>query len=343
MRRTSRRVSAARAAVDLLAALYPLALVLLTLVALVAPRREGAAALAQVFAHFLFLPALLIAPLALLPGMFLARLGLAAALATFLIVYPPANPLATPRPGAPDLTVMTWNLFIDGVGPAQLRAALDQHRPDVVALQEALLDDLAADEQLAAAYPYQVIDPAETAPGLAILSRYPIVEHAVPPADTAAWDMPRVVWARIDLGGRTVAVVNAHPMPPRTFGTGCPVLECYNAGPRDAQIAAVRRLADDLQRRTGDPLILAGDMNVTEREPAFLDLAAGLRDAHLEAGRGFGATWRPAPLALPFGLIRIDYLLSDAQLRPLSLQTDCAARGSDHCLLVGGFALDHTP
>jgi endonuclease/exonuclease/phosphatase (EEP) superfamily protein YafD len=328
---------------DLLLALYPAALVVLTLVSLLAPQREGGAALAQVFAHFLFLPALLLAPLALGRDMFLLRLALAAAAAAFLLAYPPALRLPPAPPAAPALKLLTWNVFVGGVEPAAIRQALADHRPDVVTLQEALLDEIAEDGSLAAAYPYRLVDREQTAPGMAILSRFPIVEAAVPPADEAAWDMPRIVWARLDVGGRTVTVVNAHPIPPRTFEEGCSLLRCYNAGPRDAQIADVRRVVEELRRRTGDPLILAGDMNVTEREPAYLDLSRGLRDAHREAGVGFGATWRPAALGLATGLLRIDYIFTDPQLRPLTLREDCALRGSDHCLVVGSFAFEDAP
>jgi endonuclease/exonuclease/phosphatase (EEP) superfamily protein YafD len=313
--------------------------VLLALGALAAPQRAGGVALAQVFAHFLFLPALLLLPFALGRGMFLLRLALAAAAATFLIVYPPALPLPAPAP-APDLSLLQWNVYVGGVTPEELRRALEQYQPDVVTLQEADLGAIAADEALAAAYPHRLVRDGETAPSLAILSRFPIVDSGVPPMDESAWDMPRVVWARLDVGGRTVTLVNAHPIPPRTFEPGCSPLRCYNAGPRDAQIADVRRLVEQLRAGTGDPLLLAGDMNVTEREPAYFDLATGLRDAHRVAGAGFGASWRPAGLGLEAGLLRIDYIFTDGRARPLGLHTDCAWRGSDHCLLVGSFALE---
>lgn len=342
MRSTIRRGPGRLRARDLLLALYPLALVLLTLAALAAPQRAGGVALTQVFAHFLFLPALIFVPLALGRGMFLLRLSLVAAAATFLIVYPPAVPLPAPEP-EPDLTLLQWNVYVGGVEPADLRRALDEHQPDVVALQEADLDAIAEDAVIAAAYPHRLVGRDETAPGLAILSRFPIVESGVPPMDEAAWDMPRVVWARLAVGGRTVTLVNAHPIPPRTFEAGCSLLRCYNSGPRDAQIADVRRLVEELRLRSGDPLILSGDMNVTEREPAYFDLASGLRDAHREAGAGFGASWRPGFVEQPVGLIRIDYIFSDAQARPLDLRTDCARRGSDHCLLIGSFALQDPP
>ena len=76
-----------------------------------------------------------------------------------------------------------------------------------------------------------------------------------------------------------------------------------------------------------------GDFNTTEREPAYMEMAAGLRDSHLDAGLGPGFTWRPAPLAdIPLGMLRIDYVLSTADLVPTSSTVDCTVP-SDHCRL----------
>ncbi|MFV9504338.1 MAG: endonuclease/exonuclease/phosphatase family protein [Oscillochloridaceae bacterium umkhey_bin13] len=325
---------------DLFFALYPLGLLGLTLGLLVTPQASGPFALAKVFAPWLFVPLLLLLPLALLRGMFLLRLGLVAAIVTFLIVYPPAltrPPLLAPT--TPQLTVLSWNLFVGEVSPAALRNAVARYDPDVVLLQEALWEPVAADASLLAAYPHQLLHPSTTAPGTLILSRYPIEAAGVPELPGAAWDMPRTTWARLRVAERPVVLVNSHPIPPRTFGTGCSVLRCYNRGPRDAQIAELRGFIEDLRHHQAAPLILGGDMNVTEREPAYQTLATGLLDAHRVAGWGFGASWRPADRPWLPPLIRIDYLFSADGAVPLDLITDCSEAASDHCLIVGRFGL----
>ncbi|MDQ3938883.1 MAG: hypothetical protein M3253_09440, partial [Chloroflexota bacterium] len=53
---------------DRLAAFYAAALVLLSLFQLIAPQRNGIVALAQVFAPHLFLPLLVVLPVAVLHG-----------------------------------------------------------------------------------------------------------------------------------------------------------------------------------------------------------------------------------------------------------------------------------
>ncbi|WP_165360669.1 endonuclease/exonuclease/phosphatase family protein [Candidatus Chloroploca sp. Khr17] len=327
---------------DGLLALYPMGLIGLTLVALVAPQRTGLMALTQVFAHFLFLPLLLLLPLALLMRLSFLRLALGAALAVFLIVYPPAfavGPPAPPATGA-QVRIMTWNLFYGRVSAAQLQVQLEAYQPDILLVQEMLGEGFVVSEWLTTQYPYHFIGSYTTAPGMAIFSRYPILEASVPQFAEAHWDMPRIIWARLDIEGHRLSVINAHPIPPRTFGTNCAVLRCYNQGPRDAQIVDLRRFVDEIRAQSDDPLILGGDMNVTEREEAYFDLAHGLVDVHRAVGRGFGASWRPGMLQVPFGLLRIDYFFTAPGVRPRTLITDCQWYGSDHCLLVGDFGVE---
>jgi vancomycin resistance protein VanJ len=82
-------------------------------------------------------------------------------------------------------------------------------------------------------------------------------------------------------------------------------------------------------------VLLVGDMNVTEREPAYADLQTPLLDAHTQVGRGWGHTWRLGGLPL----LRIDYLLASPDIVPAWIKADCSAPESDHCSLVGQFAL----
>ncbi len=324
---------------DVTLALYPLALVLFVLATLIAPQRVGIVALAQVFAHYLFAATLFLAPLALLRNTVTLRLALAAASVAFLLVYPPALNFAPPPTSDREITVLAWNLYFNRVPDEEVLAVLDARRPDVVAFQEVNAQALSANTELAARYPYQVVRPERDSLGTAILSRYPIRESGLYDGERADELALRMVWARLDMNGQPLTVVNAHPVPPLIQVDGCRLAFCYNTGIRDQQISAIRAFVDDLQARTGDPLIVAGDMNVTERERAYVDLAAGLRDAHRVAGVGFGFSWRPRAITLPFALIRIDYMFTNDAVHPLAFHTDCTFRGSDHCLNVGRFGL----
>ena len=77
-----------------------------------------------------------------------------------------------------------------------------------------------------------------------------------------------------------------------------------------------------------------GDFNVTPTEPAYVDLVAGLRDAHTETGLGPGWTWRPKRVE-PFGIgvLRIDYVFVGPGLEPVSSAVHCPPTG-DHCMVI---------
>jgi endonuclease/exonuclease/phosphatase family metal-dependent hydrolase len=131
--------------------------------------------------------------------------------------------------------------------------------------------------------------------------------------------------------GDAVAVFVVHPLPARIATLARFPVSLDTRG-RDARITMIRSLVDqDLS--AGRSVVVLGDVNTTEREPAYAELSEGLRDAHLDAGVGPGFTWRPPALAfLPFGLLRIDYAFVSPQFVVESTFTDCTL-SSDHCRL----------
>jgi endonuclease/exonuclease/phosphatase family metal-dependent hydrolase len=156
----------------------------------------------------------------------------------------------------------------------------------------------------------------------------------------ALWPRPVGRWARRDLGGgERLRVITAHPRP-AAWGRGpCLPGLCYDPSRRDAQLASIQALVAPWVA-AGEGVLLLGDFNVSEREPGYRDLSAGLQDAYLTVGSGPGATWGPGNWAgRGWPLLRIDYLFSSANVTPLRTATDCTYRGSDHCIVRGTFAL----
>jgi endonuclease/exonuclease/phosphatase (EEP) superfamily protein YafD len=242
---------------------------------------------------------------------------------------------ALEAPDATRLAVATWNLERGGVSGRSAVSVLAERPASVVALQEltpAVAEAIEADARVRDVYPHRILRPDPGYVGMALLSTVPLDE-----VDESR--DPAAVWARVRLpDGPAVRLVNAHPFPASIRGIG-PVPVGYDPQRRDRSITLVRAIADDLIAR-GEHVLVLGDFNVTEREPAYEELTAGLHDAHLEVGQGPGFSWRPAPLkGLPLGVVRIDYLLGSRRVRPQSISTDCTPRGSDHCLVRGVFEL----
>jgi endonuclease/exonuclease/phosphatase family metal-dependent hydrolase len=176
---------------------------------------------------------------------------------------------------------------------------------------------------------------------MALLSVYPVLEHGTLDGERTLFDIPRLLWARLDLGdGRGVTVVSAHPMSPYTTGRQCALVVCFDPAWRDEQIDAMRSRFITPMLESGEPFVLVGDFNVTDREPAYRDVSEGLRDAFRAAGEGVGTTWRPAFLmGQDLALLRIDYQFSSPNVVPLSARTDCTPRGSDHCIVSAEYVV----
>jgi vancomycin resistance protein VanJ len=305
------------------------------------PQRTGPLVFTQIFEPFLVL-VMLVALLALTA---LARTRVPLILTLVVLVaatgrYGPsvvAFPAALPA-GAQPISVMSWNLAAGSVSLADMSATIDRIRPDIVGLIELVparsreTDD---DQRIRALYPYRVMLPRSGEPGIGLLSRFPVIEKQF----TQDPPLLRVVLAPSDVDPQ-ITVFVAHPfLDSIDFFGLVPDVQTFR---RDADITLVRGEIDGELAAGHDVLVLA-DFNVTEREPAYAELTRGLHDAQREAGFGFGLTWRPARIeGLPFGLLRIDYLLASSAFVALEAGPDCTPHGSDHCLVSATFARPHT-
>jgi vancomycin resistance protein VanJ len=237
--------------------------------------------------------------------------------------------VAAADPSAPRVRVATWNLYLDAVPPPTLIAALVDRAPGIVGIQEltparaAVID---SDPTLRAAFPYQVLEPADDWTGMGLLSSWPIDG----PVETSATP-PLIATTIRPPHSPALDILVAHAPPPR-FGIG-PLGPGYDPSRRDESLVALReRLEAGIE--AGGLVVLLGDLNVTDRELAYDDMIAGLIDSYRAAGSGLGHTWRP-PVGdgLPFGMLRIDMVLTGPGATPVASMPDCTPRNSDHCIL----------
>jgi vancomycin resistance protein VanJ len=316
---------------------YPVLLVLLIVGQVLAPRRSGPLALAQVFAPWLFLPLLFLLPFALaLRDRVLAGALVLAALAFGVHLGPDYVP--SRRPAAPDATpirVTSWNILLSNPRAARTGQDFDADVVGLVEVTRRQSDSLRDDKALRARFRYVLLRPLA---GRALLSRYPVLDSGIQsiPGGRPGTAM---LWARLDLGrGQQLLVIVAHPLPARAQPSSELPLR-WDAAPRDAEIAFIRSFTD-AQIAAGRRVVLMGDFNVTDREPAGRSLTRGLSDAHDVAGWGAGASWAPVALRKRgIALVRIDRILGGPGVVPTSFRTDCTFRGSDHCILAATVAV----
>ncbi len=284
-------------------------------------------------APYFVAPLLLLLPLAILSR---SRAALGACLAVAAAYLASYGPLYLPRPAAAApaaggaLSVMTLNLGPRRSQPERLVAAIAGEAADVVGVEEVYAARARAlRSALGQGYAYAILDPYRGEVGL--LSRYPIQEQE--------WFQPAgfgrtALRATLDVDGKALHVFVLHPYPPgieRCRECRFPIrVDDYG---RAQQMADVVRRARALQ----GPVVVLGDMNMSELSPAYAQLAASFRDAYREAGWGFGFTF-PAGLhvhgvAAPGPLFRIDYIFYSAGLRATAAHVGYGG-STDHCYVV---------
>lgn len=318
--------------------LYATSITILSVANVLAPQQTGPLAASQVLAPHLFVPMLAIGPLAVWSRSHALRVGTLVALAVGAVRFVPglvSIPATPPTQDEAVVRVISWNLQTNPSATSELIARLETSDVDIVALQELSRTEAAtiqADPWLMAHYRHLALAPSDDAAGLGILSRFPITG--------ANADLnPAVQQVGVLVADRHLTIINAHPFAPRIQSHGpLPFPLTFSPERRDADIRAVRGRIDR-EIAAGRQLIVLGDFNITDRELGYGALSRDLWDAHVEVGLGTGSTWRPPEIDfLPFGLLRIDYVLGGPGTRPLSVSENCAPGWSDHCSLTASVA-----
>ena len=243
------------------------------------------------------------------------------------------GPIVFSVPGSSDgnqLSVVTWNVLAGQADGMRVRNGLMSIDADLVGLQELqpeAAEMLATDPTLSARYPYRALEPDYSVYGIGLLSKHPIVDYE------SSSDPPYLVAHVAPAGAIRSRSSSLHPLPARIRApAGIPV--SLDATKRDAG----HRL-DPLADRPRDRARPAGRGDgrlqrdrARARLPRPEQRACATRISTRASGSGL--TWRPGALrSLPFGLLRIDYILTTTDLEAVSTHVECSGN-SDHCLLA---------
>ncbi|MDP8961843.1 MAG: endonuclease/exonuclease/phosphatase family protein [Actinomycetota bacterium] len=237
-----------------------------------------------------------------------------------------------------DLRVVAYNLFIRTPDVSHVVALVRDERPDVLLLEEVLPQPAALlRTQLAGRFPHAWMGEASRVGGVAVLSRYPIVEvrsigkvgRFSRPTAVVVLEVPDRSRSEVRLPAhRRLQVVPAHLTSPcPSCGKSVLDRQAFEAGIRREEMEAIVAALDPTL-----PAVVGGDFNSARRnDPYRLLVAAGFRDPQIEAGSGPGFTW---PDRSP--VVRGDWILSrglvpaDARVGP--------ARASDHRPVIAELA-----
>ena len=311
-------------------------------------------ALLDNFVLYLFGPLLLVLPLAgLLRQRWLG--GAALALSVIGLVWlggaarldrPPIPPAHASKP----LKVVVYNLRDDGRDIAPDVDWLLGSAADVIFISEVRV--AGADARLARlkqAYPYEVRQEFDQR----IFARYALQAGEMEWLEAPALGRI-VIKTGLEFEGRRLSLYSVHTSVPEGeaahfdvnrfpfrylplrnyFGH---VLLHYDETRRNAQLEQLLKIV----RADPNPVIVAGDFNLSPYSAEYTQMAAELQDTHAAAGSGLGHTWPSnvvigAPQWLP-ALLRIDYIWHSAEFVTLSHRV-AGPLGSDHLPLMAVLA-----
>ncbi|QOW11150.1 AP endonuclease [Kaistella flava (ex Peng et al. 2021)] len=83
------------------------------------------------------------------------------------------------------------------------------------------------------------------------------------------------------------------------------------------------------------PVILAGDFNSVPNSYEYYHLGKGLTDAFVEVGRGSSTSFHDYKFP-----IRIDYIFTSKEIKPISYRVDRSVKLSDHFPVIAEFKID---
>lgn len=240
---------------------------------------------------------------------------------------PPLQP-SDPSPGAPHFTVMTYNVEFHSAGEPTTLAAIGAQAPDVVALQE-MTPGMEAEIRATYAdlYPFQLFDSAGGTDGLAVLSRYELVDRGIHPGPGGwhpAWHVD------VAIPGVSLQLLNVHLRSLFTGNSG--KLESYLDTASD-HLLEIEDFA--LQCDGAQSNIVVGDFNEGGDGEAVAFLEREGFDNVLPQFHPGQPTWRYRSVA---GQLEasVDHILYDGSLRPLDSWVEVKGR-SDHLPVLAHF------
>ena len=212
------------------------------------------------------------------------------------------------------LRVVTSNLLVDRARPAAVAGLIEEHQPDVFAVQE--LGSTNA-ETIGDVFDHAHLAPREDGFGLGVAAHRPIAVERIDMEERPGWlaVLDAAIWGLPS----AVAVINVHLTNPVNLPWG------ESLRRRREQIATITGVVRGLDM----PYVIVGDMNTTPRWPEYRMLAELGDDVALATGTD-SPTWNHFTRGPR--IIRIDHGFASG-MTPLTTKTIRVA-GSDHRALL---------
>jgi endonuclease/exonuclease/phosphatase (EEP) superfamily protein YafD len=240
------------------------------------------------------------------------KLALAAAIAAAVnlaMIVPLYWPAGTQAGGGDSVGLVAFNLLGRNQRHAEVMAYLREQDADIVLLMEVQPHWKQQIESLNDIYPHQHVVPRPDNFGIALLSKTAWTDVRT---EFFGSEVPSIA-AQFELDGRPWMFIGTHPVPPGSQRA---------AAARNEQLATI----GDFAGQQTMPVVVAGDLNLTNFSPYFRDLLAAGRLRDSRQGFGVQASWQPR---LPLVAIPLDHCLISRQWH-VSERRVGPHLGSDH-------------
>jgi len=241
----------------------------------------------------------------------------------------------------------------------EIIAYINYEKPDIVCFQEFItvpggeFDGTRLRQQLRY-LPYVHINYESTVSGnlsfgMATFSRYPIVNKG---SIDFAGTLNGSIYSDINLNNDTIRIYNCHLQSVKLRKNYDDLLDSLIFNYDEKQLVEIKDIsvrmkqafiqrADQVDILSGHisssayPALICGDFNDTPLSYTYHTMSKGMNDAFIEAGSGFGITYRGFPH------MRIDYILYSDEFRALDFSVK-KENWSDHYPVVSRFTLSQT-
>jgi endonuclease/exonuclease/phosphatase (EEP) superfamily protein YafD len=217
------------------------------------------------------------------------------------------------------IRLMLANVNNSSGNPETVNLAIQSIKPDILVLEEVNAHWLLKLNPSLTNYAYSQTEPREDNFGIALYSRFPLTNAQIVFIGDA--EVPSV-FAEIATPQGICAVLATHPPPPG--GSELSQL-------RNGQLAEL----PSWTRRTSQPILLAGDLNVTPWNPYFKRLLRNSGLSNSMQGRGIQTSW---PTSFPPLRIPLDHCLHSPEIKIVQ-RTIGPHVGSDHFPLIVDFII----
>ena len=210
------------------------------------------------------------------------------------------------------ITILSVNVQWNNTDYQRLIALINQHQPDIVALQEVDERWLAHLKALRTSYSYHLEWPEESNFGIAIYSN--LHNSAATLVHFTPTSTPSILLHATSPSGQPFQLINTHPWPPLGIDT---------MTSRDDQLAAIGHY---VHQHSTLPTIVVGDLNTTPWSATYQDMIKIAKLRNARNSFGMHNSW---PSILPVIGIPIDHCLVSHHWSVKNFQS-MANIGSDH-------------